>query len=365
MTLPTSCERVDMVADTAAVASAAPPLVQQGALGTPEVPTVGSVEHAIGNCRPCAFFYKQGCENGVQCKFCHICGPGEKRRRQKEKKAMFRQHEQVDHRTDELLSEPLGMEASGPAPPPLEPVLRDVRGSFIHQYVDTNMPVQQLECQLHFSNDFSNRRLVKPPALNLDDGLDVPMPLTSPQSWPETPSECWPPTPADNVASSDIGAQVLFEPWKLNATMFSTSIMAPSMEEAYWSWQALMPPPLPASLDMSVMLDSSAPPSDLLTVPTRASSEAPLAPTSCSVLRLAETILEPELGSVECPTVGSMNHRFGTCKPCAFLHKQGCSNGVDCAFCHLCDAGEKKRRQMLKKEQLKRITENSVLVDAV
>jgi hypothetical protein len=63
------------------------------------------------------------------------------------------------------------------------------------------------------------------------------------------------------------------------------------------------------------------------------------------VLRLAEAIGDPELGSEELPTVGSAGHRFGTCKPCAFFHKRGCENGAQCTFCHLCDASEKKRRQ--------------------
>jgi len=53
---------------------------------------------------------------------------------------------------------------------------------------------------------------------------------------------------------------------------------------------------------------------------------------------------EPALGSPECPTVGSQGHVYGSCKPCAFLYTKGCGNGVSCDFCHLCDAGEKKRR---------------------
>jgi hypothetical protein len=31
----------------------------------------------------------------------------------------------------------------------------------------------------------------------------------------------------------------------------------------------------------------------------------------------------------------------------------GCANGVDCLFCHLCESGEKKRRQKEKKQALK------------
>mmetsp|Transcript_88393 Transcript_88393/g.175752 ORF Transcript_88393/g.175752 Transcript_88393/m.175752 type:complete len:246 (+) Transcript_88393:67-804(+) len=53
----------------------------------------------------------------------------------------------------------------------------------------------------------------------------------------------------------------------------------------------------------------------------------------------------PELGSPELPTVGSAGHHSGSCKPCAFAHTKGCENGANCAFCHLCGPGEKKRRQ--------------------
>eukprot|EP00933_Yihiella_yeosuensis_P040316 TRINITY_DN34596_c0_g1_i1.p1 TRINITY_DN34596_c0_g1~~TRINITY_DN34596_c0_g1_i1.p1 ORF type:complete len:302 (+),score=53.94 TRINITY_DN34596_c0_g1_i1:139-1044(+) len=48
---------------------------------------------------------------------------------------------------------------------------------------------------------------------------------------------------------------------------------------------------------------------------------------------------------LELPSVGSAGHADGSCKPCAFLHSKGCSSGRSCEFCHLCDAGEKKRRQ--------------------
>jgi len=58
---------------------------------TYECPTVGSAGHYNGTCKPCAFLYTKGCQNGMQCEFCHLCPPTEKRRRQKEKQAMFRE----------------------------------------------------------------------------------------------------------------------------------------------------------------------------------------------------------------------------------------------------------------------------------
>eukprot|EP00931_Biecheleriopsis_adriatica_P111488 TRINITY_DN8587_c0_g1_i2.p1 TRINITY_DN8587_c0_g1~~TRINITY_DN8587_c0_g1_i2.p1 ORF type:complete len:230 (-),score=54.27 TRINITY_DN8587_c0_g1_i2:143-832(-) len=51
----------------------------------------------------------------------------------------------------------------------------------------------------------------------------------------------------------------------------------------------------------------------------------------------------------ELPSVGSADHERGTCKPCAFLHSKGCVSGSKCQFCHLCDSGEKKKRQKEKR----------------
>lgn len=82
-----------------------------------------------------------------------------------------------------------------------------------------------------------------------------------------------------------------------------------------------MPPPPP---------DSAAPHQDAADTPVP--------------LRLAQVFPEPELGSAELPTMGSRGHRFGTCRPCAFLHTKGCANNTECEFCHLCEPGEKKRR---------------------
>lgn len=58
--------------------------------GAPDVPTIGSAGHFAGACKPCAFLYTTGCDNGQQCTFCHLCPPDEKKRRQKEKQAAIR-----------------------------------------------------------------------------------------------------------------------------------------------------------------------------------------------------------------------------------------------------------------------------------
>jgi hypothetical protein len=54
------------------------------------LPTVGSARHLVGKCKPCAFAFKEGCESGASCEFCHLCPPGEKKRRKKHRKEVAR-----------------------------------------------------------------------------------------------------------------------------------------------------------------------------------------------------------------------------------------------------------------------------------
>jgi len=55
------------------------------AQGLTTLPSVGSAAHLTGRCKPCAFFYTKGCESNFSCEFCHLCEPGEKKRRKKDK----------------------------------------------------------------------------------------------------------------------------------------------------------------------------------------------------------------------------------------------------------------------------------------
>jgi len=62
-------------------------LVLEQRLDSGEYPSVGSKGHHQRICKPCAFNWSdKGCQNGLVCTFCHICGPGERRRRKKEKR---------------------------------------------------------------------------------------------------------------------------------------------------------------------------------------------------------------------------------------------------------------------------------------
>jgi len=67
---------------------ALPPPPVTHAPGTAELPSSGSAKHSTGHCKPCAFLYTKGCATGLSCPFCHLCEPGERKRRQREKLLM-------------------------------------------------------------------------------------------------------------------------------------------------------------------------------------------------------------------------------------------------------------------------------------
>merc|ERR1712151_1121186 len=56
-----------------------------------------------------------------------------------------------------------------------------------------------------------------------------------------------------------------------------------------------------------------------------------------------------QLDSSVISSVGSARHDMHRCKPCAFVHTEGCSKGANCVFCHLCPPGEKRRRETRRK----------------
>jgi len=67
------------------------------------MPTVGSWNHYQGTCKPCAFAVKAGgiCKNGKECLFCHLCEPGEKKRRKKDNKLVRAVHRVVARHDDQ------------------------------------------------------------------------------------------------------------------------------------------------------------------------------------------------------------------------------------------------------------------------
>lgn len=62
-----------------------------------DLPSIGSAAHASRRCKPCAFTHKEGCQSGFECRFCHLCPPGEKKQRKKERKEIRRAVRQEQH----------------------------------------------------------------------------------------------------------------------------------------------------------------------------------------------------------------------------------------------------------------------------
>jgi len=54
--------------------------------------SVGSAHHEVGRCKPCAFVHREtGCSDSYACTFCHLCLPGERQRRRKQKTEAMRE----------------------------------------------------------------------------------------------------------------------------------------------------------------------------------------------------------------------------------------------------------------------------------
>jgi len=122
------------------------------------------------------------------------------------------------------------------------------------------------------------------------------------------------------------------------------------------TWQptsSTMPPPLPRNMWTPMPYPPALDVEAYETALQAGSLCPPDTPLNFSDVRTLSVPSEPAPGSVELPSVGSKDHSTGECKPCAFLHVKGCDNGAMCKFCHLCDAGEKKRRQKAKKAAFK------------
>jgi len=81
----------------------------------------------------------------------------------------------------------------------------------------------------------------------------------------------------------------------------------------------------------------------------------PPPPAQAPLLHLVDEASAFEHDTSALLSKGSAEHSLGTCKPCAFVHAKGCSNGKNCIYCHLCEPGEKKRR-MKEKRELLRVT---------
>jgi len=60
------------------------------------LPSKGAVDHASGECKPCAWHWKPGgCTNGYDCDFCHLCGDNQLRDRRRARLAFIKEAEKA------------------------------------------------------------------------------------------------------------------------------------------------------------------------------------------------------------------------------------------------------------------------------
>merc|ERR1712087_895144 len=106
-------------------------------------------------CKPCAFVFKDGCESGANCTFCHLCAPGEKKRRKKEKRNV-----RLVSRTNNCQHALVGAAHSEvqyqaamppPPPPPMTPWLHDDAQQLANPMLETTYHVGSRAWQLEKS----------------------------------------------------------------------------------------------------------------------------------------------------------------------------------------------------------------------
>jgi len=211
-----------------------------------------------------------------------------------------------------------GATAAFSAPPGLDPDVTEsssIEGSRPAAHLLPPLPLAAARGAMTTKEDDEGRDKV--------DSADVTAQTTKVMLWPRTAS-------GDDLASF-IGYGVLAG---------DKNIQSPFQDEPAVISGPLATAPVTATASVPLPPVSS---------PPQLQERQPLPPPpgrdSSQVVSLAAALPEPELGGPDLPTAGSRGHRLGTCKPCAFLHTKGCKNGPECAFCHLCERGEKKRRQ--------------------
>jgi len=316
------------------------------------IPSAGSVAHGSGMCKPCAWLWKpQGCQNGQECRHCHLCPEGELKARRKVKADTLRKDRQ-DGKT------------------PLELSLADML-----EHTPT-MPEEMAGLTDPFMLGLDVSEGVSPcaGAGKLGDA-DTPafVPSSSPPAKQVIPSKgsalhssglcrpCawfWKPKGCENGAECRhchlCPEDEIKNRRKAKNMMLQTDTGYPPM--AMWSTPGMIPS---SPVDHSVMMNMSFLGNEFYDAglsagessASPASGEAAESPSSPS----ASPKVAIELAtSLPLASAGSAAHATGKCSPCAWFWKSaGCANGAECAHCHLCPEDEIRNRKKLKENALR------------
>jgi len=150
--------------------------------------------------------------------------------------------------------------------------------------------------------------------------------------------------PEEALSSSELGEQVNYcLPIQVRNTFIEVAEeRSPSLERFLAKRQVRSSPPSGAlEIAEPIFLDPVFPTTWMMQPPL-ASVGSARAGTYKEEEEEATTELDAEL-----PSTGSISHRTGSCKPCAF-GPSVCLNGSSCLFCHICDPSEIQKRKKLK-----------------
>jgi len=285
-----------------------------------DVPSVGSLLHFTGDCKPCAWFWKPGrCMRERSCRHCHLCPDGELKARKAKKKqslARFANEEsdepEIDGEDSKVGETSQGSQLHGTGE--CKPCAWFWKPQKCFRGADCG------HCHLCPRNELKTRKKTKVAKFRF---------------------EVLPPEPSESSKQPNALSQ--------------TSLAQVHQVIADWCSS----PPSPTSgFDPSVLRDGEA--SANLAVMAQTAGFAALGVLAdpfhspLSAVNLADSWQIQADANDELPSHGSLLHRMGRCRPCAWYHKaDGCHNGASCCHCHLCPEGEIRNRRKAKEAAMR------------
>eukprot|EP00443_Scrippsiella_acuminata_P048627 CAMPEP_0115185882 /NCGR_PEP_ID=MMETSP0270-20121206/9699_1 /TAXON_ID=71861 /ORGANISM="Scrippsiella trochoidea, Strain CCMP3099" /LENGTH=619 /DNA_ID=CAMNT_0002598997 /DNA_START=110 /DNA_END=1969 /DNA_ORIENTATION=+ len=316
----------------------------------PPAESAGSMLHSSGQCRPCAWYYKlQGCQNGAECRHCHMCPEGEIKARRKAKTASGggatsggdtseAEPKAAGEATTEQLrlpfasKRPSGAAAADEAPAsatsggaePAPSVGSAAHGSgqcrpcaWFYKPKGCENGAECRHCHLCPEGEIRERRKVKVTMLKKhiaqEQEMDIERAICAVQKYQEA---------------------MLAASWQAQAMWEAAAVTAAVVAEA---------DPLSSPMAAAALAAASA-------------AASPMAASPLSIHLPADPFAgaSPVAGLEGLPSTGSALHVLGKCRPCAWFWKsQGCQNGAACAHCHLCPQGELKERKRIKESAMR------------
>mmetsp|Transcript_115139 Transcript_115139/g.326195 ORF Transcript_115139/g.326195 Transcript_115139/m.326195 type:complete len:738 (-) Transcript_115139:515-2728(-) len=309
------------------------------------LPSDGSAQHGIGECRPCAWYWKaSGCQNGKACRHCHLCPQGEIKIRKKDKLVSMRSDKNPHAVVKE--AQQAGAPTSIPPPPGLPPpgLQESARAAAARGGGSAPVQAQKQEVAEVSAPEADRGGLCgdtpAPPAGKQpgeeQQGRKDPMPLVPcVGSAKHGTGECrpcawfWKPQGCGNgeacrhchlCPEGEIKARKKVKTQELSQEKQPGGGGTPS---GTGQRGAAQPPQQQKEAGAARV------------VPPGGSPFFP------------GVVLPPGVGFP--PSIGSTTHGTGLCKPCAWFWKpQGCENGRECRHCHLCPEGEIQNRRKFK-----------------